>query len=127
MARAGWLNTPTYGCDVGWDTDRVSGDVTIKYKQDIRQILSSNQFRRRSEDNSRRRRSGQFHQVAEIPLIIVMKWKNELGVDINNPDHWPDVVKLLHDPEWRDATRVADTNFMKRPSRSLFVGAGFRR
>jgi len=39
--------------------------------------------------------------VARIPLIIIEKWRNELGVDYWNPDHQDRVDRLLADPEWR--------------------------
>lgn len=39
--------------------------------------------------------------VARIPLIVIAKWRNELGVDYWNPDHQGKVDKLLNDPEWR--------------------------
>lgn len=37
---------------------------------------------------------------ARIPLIIIAKWQNELGVDYWNPDHQAKVDRLLDDPEW---------------------------
>ena len=36
-----------------------------------------------------------------IPLIIIEKWRNELGVDYWNPDHQDRIDRLLADPEWR--------------------------
>ncbi len=39
--------------------------------------------------------------VARIPLIIIAKWRTELGVDYWNPDHQAKVNALLNDPEWR--------------------------
>ena len=39
--------------------------------------------------------------VARIPLIIVAKWRNELGVDYFDPDHQAKVDALLNDAEWR--------------------------
>jgi hypothetical protein len=39
--------------------------------------------------------------VARIPLIIIEKWRNELGVDYWNPDHQDRIDRLLADPEWR--------------------------
>ena len=39
--------------------------------------------------------------VARIPLIVIAKWRNELGVDYWNPDHQAKVDALLNDPEWR--------------------------
>jgi hypothetical protein len=39
--------------------------------------------------------------VARIPLIVIAKWRNELGVDYWNPDHQDKVDALLNDPDWR--------------------------
>jgi len=39
--------------------------------------------------------------VARIPLIIIAKWRNELGVDYWNPDHQDKVDALLNSSEWR--------------------------
>ena len=39
--------------------------------------------------------------VARIPLIVIAKWRNELGVDYWNPDHRDKVDALLDDPDWR--------------------------
>lgn len=33
---------------------------------------------------------------AQIPPVVMMKWKNELGVDLFNKDHLPAVLKLLN-------------------------------
>ena len=39
--------------------------------------------------------------VARIPLIVIAKWRNELGVDYWNPDHQDkvDIDRLLNDPD----------------------------
>ena len=39
--------------------------------------------------------------VARIPLIVIAKWRNELGVDYWNPDHQHKVDALLDDADWR--------------------------
>jgi hypothetical protein len=39
--------------------------------------------------------------VARIPLIVIAKWRNELGVDYWNPDHQEKVDALLDDADWR--------------------------
>ena len=36
-----------------------------------------------------------FVKVASIPLIIIEKWKRELGVDIMDKNDMPKVKKLL--------------------------------
>jgi len=41
-----------------------------------------------------------MRKVASIPLIIIEKWKAELGVDVMNKDHMPKVKQLLNDPEY---------------------------
>ncbi len=40
-------------------------------------------------------------KVASIPLVIVEKWANELGVNVFDRSHWPKVKQLLNDPDWR--------------------------
>ena len=42
-----------------------------------------------------------MRKVASIPLIIIEKWKSELGIDALNNDHWPRIKKLLNDPEYK--------------------------
>ena len=42
-----------------------------------------------------------MRKVASIPLIVIEKWKQELGIDIMNKDHWPSIKRLLNDPENR--------------------------
>ena len=39
--------------------------------------------------------------VARIPLIVIAKWRNELGIDYWNPDHQDKVDALLNDADWR--------------------------
>jgi len=57
------------------------------------------------EENKRRYNSpvkrGDFHLVASIPPEIIVKWRAEYGVEIENKDHWPRVKRLLNDSEWR--------------------------
>ncbi len=42
-----------------------------------------------------------MRKVASIPLVVIEKWKQELGVDIMNKNDWPKVKQLLNDPENR--------------------------
>ena len=42
-----------------------------------------------------------MRKVASIPLVIIEKWKRELGVDIMNKNDWPKIKQLLNDPENR--------------------------
>lgn len=101
----------------GISIDPVTGAVTVVYRQDVNRILDLNQIRRNQEIDHKRRKSGQLYQVAEIPLVTVMLWKEKFGVDIHNADHWGAVRELLHDPEWK-GLRVEETRFLERPKRS---------
>jgi len=42
-----------------------------------------------------------MRKVANIPLIIVEKWKKEHGIDMLNKDHWPKIKQLLNSNEYR--------------------------
>jgi len=42
-----------------------------------------------------------MRMVARIPLIVIAKWRNELGVDYWNPDHQDKVDALLNSADWR--------------------------
>jgi hypothetical protein len=39
--------------------------------------------------------------AARIPLDVVLLWKQRYGVDVLKSEHWPQVKRLLEDPEWR--------------------------
>ena len=41
-----------------------------------------------------------MRKVASIPLIVIEKWRTELGIDVMNKDHMPKVKQLLNDPEY---------------------------
>jgi len=44
--------------------------------------------------------SRDMRKIAEIPLIIAEKWRNELGVDVFDRNHADAVRRLLNDPEY---------------------------
>jgi hypothetical protein len=44
--------------------------------------------------------SREMRRAASIPMAVVEKWRNELGVDIFNPDHLPAVRRLLNSSEY---------------------------
>ena len=50
--------------------------------------------------------------VARIPLIVIAKWRNELGVDYWNPDHQDKVDALLNDADWRWLRTDGATGFI---------------
>lgn len=71
----------------------------IETMQDVEPILENNKRRQNDGDGFTASREGRY--IASIPLVIIEKWKNELGVDIFNKNHQPAIRRLLNDPDWR--------------------------
>lgn len=80
--------------------DEAEDKVLLTNSQDIEPLLNLNkkEFNGDAQFGSPGK---DMRKVASIPLIIIEKWKRELGVDVMNKDHMPKVKKLLNDPEWR--------------------------
>lgn len=68
----------------------------IERVQNVEPIVERNKREAREGVNDR----GEFRKVASIPLVVVEKWKNELGVDVFNKDHMPRVAALLNSSEY---------------------------
>ena len=80
--------------------DHHTGITTIETTQDCSSFVEENKKRH----NSSYQKDGikqEWMHAATIPIIIQMKWKQELGVDIYNPDHSKKIAALLNDPEYR--------------------------
>jgi hypothetical protein len=77
-------------------TDR----TVIETVQDLAPILERNKELQKADDRGWSP-SRDLRRAATIPDIMVLKWRNEYGIDVFNRDHWPAVKRLLNDPEWR--------------------------
>lgn len=44
---------------------------------------------------------GDFRLEASIPIGVQYTWLEKYGLEVWNPDHLPDVIKKLNDPEWK--------------------------
>lgn len=75
------------------------GDWAYETIQDVEPILDLNKWAQNASPAYNIK--GPSRQVASIPLIIIEKWRNELGVDYWNPDHQRKVDDLLNSSEWR--------------------------
>ena len=89
---------PAYGLT---DAFHVNNDVdfAVETRQDVEPILDNN--KRLANDNDGYSPSRELRRIASIPLVIVEKWKNEMGVDVFKKDHQAKVRALLNDPDWR--------------------------
>ena len=91
--------SPITGLEAWFSHDAATGTSTIRYHQDAEPVIEAN--KRSQSEGDGYSASRDLRRVAGIPAIIVMKWLNELGVNVFERDHWPAVRRLLNDPEWR--------------------------
>ena len=64
-------------------------------------IIEANKALQNSDSFTRKGIKAGWWEYANIPNILIEKWKNELGVDVFNKDHQKKVYSLLNQPEYR--------------------------
>lgn len=74
------------------------GGLTVVRLDDCESVLERNKALQSFNDGYSPSR--ELRRAASIPAVIVEKWKNELGIDVLNPDHLPKVKQLLNSSEW---------------------------
>jgi hypothetical protein len=85
--------------DEGTDT------VAFERVQDVEGVLEANKalqnagFKGQSKD-------GFARQIGNIPFVVLEKWKNEEGLDINNADDWKKIRARLASEEFRNLRSV---------------------
>jgi len=82
-----------------WWLEDGEGNWAQKASQRVEALLDLNREARNHCDPYNAERD--VRMVARIPLIIIAKWRHELGVDYWNPDHQDKVDALLNDGDWR--------------------------
>ncbi len=78
--------------------EHACGTLEIHRVQDVEPILDWN--KRQQADGDGYTPSRDLKKVASIPLVIAEKWRNELGVDVFNPDHKAAARRLLNSNEY---------------------------
>lgn len=78
--------------------DHSTGKLIIGSVQDVEPVLEANKAK--ANASSRRHRSEVFNHVACIPLVVYLKWRNEEGIDVLDPDHAEAVRRKLNDSEY---------------------------
>jgi hypothetical protein len=81
-----------------FETDPMTGDLTVIRGADVEPILEHNKALHSFNDGYSPSR--EWRRAASIPLVIVEKWRNEHGIDVFNPDHMPAVKRLLNSSEY---------------------------
>jgi len=74
------------------------GSLVVHREADVEPLLEANKALYTSGDGYTPSR--EMRRAASIPMAIVEKWKNELGIDVLNPDHLPAVRRLLNSNEY---------------------------
>ena len=74
------------------------GSLIVHREADVEPLLEANKALYTSGDGYSPSR--ELRRAASIPNAIIEKWRNELGVDALNPDHWPKVRQLLNSSEY---------------------------
>jgi hypothetical protein len=80
--------------------DPATRRTIIETAQDVAPILERNKSLSTDDDRGWSS-SRDFRRAAAIPDVIILKWRNEHGVDLFDRNHWPAVKRLLNDPDWR--------------------------
>jgi len=81
--------------------DHDTDSIVVNRVQDVQPILDLNKKELNGDSMYGPQTNNGMRKVASIPLVIIEKWKRELGVDIFNKDHMPKVKQLLNDPEYK--------------------------
>jgi hypothetical protein len=81
--------------------DHDEDKVVLKNTQDVQPILEMNKKEMAGDSPYGPQNNPNMRKVASIPLVIIEKWKRELGIDIMDKNDMPKIKKLLNDPEYR--------------------------
>lgn len=75
-----------------------SSDLVIKRTQDVEPLLDQN----KRDANSGKNRKGHLREVANIPTIAVLMFKQKHGLDVFNTEHRIAILKLIRtDPDYK--------------------------
>ena len=83
-------------------------ETVVGYEQDVEPILEANAVALGDLDAHKRAAKNEWAHYARVPLLLIEKWKQELGVDFFNRDHSKKVMKLIND---RDYSKVKVTTY----------------
>ena len=92
---------PWTGITTTFEHDSVTDETTIGRHQDVETILDINKAIAKDEDIWKRGVKNSWAHYAQVPNIVIEKWRREHGVDFFNKDHEKAWLKLLNQPEYR--------------------------
>ena len=78
--------------------DPSTGDLIVHREADVEPLLNDNKALYNAGDGYTPSR--ELRRTASVPMAIIEKWRNELGIDVFNPDHKAAVRRLLNSSEY---------------------------
>jgi hypothetical protein len=94
-------HNPITGEAVWYTFDRASEQAVITHEQDVRPILERNKIAANDTDKTKRGIKQDWWKYASIPNVVLIDWKQRLGVDFDNPNHQKKIFQLLNSPEYQ--------------------------
>lgn len=92
---------PITGETVNFDYDHAQDKIHITHEQNVNHLLDGNKRLQNSDDYTRKGMKKDMLHYASIPNTLIIKWKNELGIDVFSKEHRSRLFKLLNSPEYR--------------------------
>jgi len=92
---------PLTGESVVFDYNEATDVLQLTHQQDVSRILDRNKELSVNTDRTKKQIKNDMVHYASIPNTLILKWKQELGVDVFDTKHRKKVFKLLNDPEYR--------------------------
>jgi hypothetical protein len=77
------------------------GSMRVVHEQDTKSILDANKRLANNDSLTRKGIKNDMLHYATIPNTLIVKWKQENGVDIFNPDHRGKMFRLLNHPDYK--------------------------
>jgi hypothetical protein len=91
---------PITGEAVWYDFDRATDRAVITHTQDVTPLLDRNKEAANDTDKTRRGIKRDWWKYASIPNVVLIDWKQRLGVDFDNQDHQKKIFQLLNSPDY---------------------------
>ena len=91
---------PLSGLKTFHEYDHKSKTTYITESQDVSKILKHNRNLRNNAEYKSGGIKNDYYHFATIPMIMVMKFKNEHNLDVFNKDDLPAIERLLQGSEY---------------------------
>ena len=88
---------PMTGIYETFEYDEETGNITIRRYADVQPVLDANKSFHLDSDG----KGKDMWLAARIPDNIAQDWLTKHGINAWKKEHWPEVKKLLNDPDYR--------------------------